>query len=67
MSGTVKVQAGPNTPLIDCKLMDYSAGGACLELSGQIRLPERFELFYGTTRKRCHTVWSKGRRIGVMF
>ena len=67
MSGTVKVQAGPNTPLIDCKLVDYSAGGACLELSGQTKLPDRFELFYGTTRKRCRIVWSRGRRVGVTF
>ena len=44
MSGTVKVQAGPNTPLIDCKLVDYSAGGACLELSGQIRLPRAIRI-----------------------
>ena len=67
MSSTAKVQAGPNMPLIACRLVDYSAGGACLELPGQIKLPDRFDFFYGTTRKRCRIVWTKGRRVGVTF
>jgi PilZ domain len=67
MSSTVKIQVGPKLPLIDCKLVDYSAGGACLEIFGQVKLPDRFEMFYGNTRKRCRVVWSKGRRVGVSF
>jgi hypothetical protein len=67
MAGTVKVQVGPKAPLIDCKLVDYSAGGACLEVFGQVTLPARFEMFYGGVRKRCRIVWTKGRRVGVSF
>jgi hypothetical protein len=67
MSSTVKLQLGPKTPLIDCRLVDYSAGGACLEVSGEVKLPERFEMFYGSVKKRCRIVWRKARRVGVSF
>jgi hypothetical protein len=67
MSSLVRLQIGPKMPVIDCKLVDYSAGGACLELSSNITLPDRFEMFHGTTRKRCRLVWSRGKRIGVSF
>lgn len=67
VSSVVKVQAGPKAPLIDCTLIDYSAGGACLEVPGQTKLPDRFEMFHGSIRKRCRIVWSKGRRVGVTF
>ena len=50
---------------IECILVDYSAGGACLQLQKLIDLPERFEMLYGTTRKRCRIVWKRGMRIGV--
>ncbi len=67
VSKTVKLQVSPKSPLIECRLVDYSAGGACLELNGQVKLPERFDMFYGTTKKRCRVVWSRGIRIGVCF
>ena len=62
-----KLIIDPKTPVIDCRVVDYSAGGACLEISGQIKLPSRFELLFGGTKKRCRVVWSKGRRLGVAF
>ena len=52
---------------VECILVDYSAGGACLQLQKLIDLPERFEILYGTTRKRCRVVWKRGMRIGVTF
>jgi hypothetical protein len=55
----------PKTPVIDCRVIDYSPGGACIEISGQIKLPDRFELLFGRIRKRCRTVWRAGRRLGV--
>ena len=58
---------GSKTPAIECILVDYSAGGACLQLQKLIDLPERFEVLYGTTRKRCRIVWKRGMRIGVTF
>ena len=54
-------------PVIQCILVDYSAGGACLQLEKFVALPQRFEVLYGTTRKRCRVVWKRGLRIGVAF
>ena len=67
ISGVAKIFVEPKAPLIDCILVDYSAGGACLQLEKFVALPERFELLYGTTRKRCRVVWKRGSRIGVTF
>jgi PilZ domain len=67
VSKTAKILTGPNAPVIDCGLVDYSAGGACLLLQKQIDLPQRFEVLYGTTRKRCRLVWKRGLRVGVAF
>jgi hypothetical protein len=62
-----KLIVGPKTPVIDCKVVDYSPGGACLEIFEQIKLPNRFELLFGGTKKHCRVVWSTGRRLGVSF
>jgi len=67
ISTKAKIVAGPKAPVIDCTLVDYSAGGACLQLEKSITLPERIEVLYGTTKKRCRIVWKRGMRIGVAF
>jgi hypothetical protein len=64
-SSVAKLIVGPKDPLIDCNV--YSPGGACLEVCGQFKLPDRFELLFGGTRKHCRVVWSVGRRLGVSF
>jgi hypothetical protein len=66
-SDVAKLIVDPKAPVIDCRVVDYSPGGACLEISGQTKLPNRFELLFGGTRKRCRIVWSAGRRLGVAF
>lgn len=66
-SDVAKLILDSKAPVVDCKVIDYSPGGACLEISGQIKVPNRFELLYGGTRKRCRVVWSAGRRLGVAF
>jgi hypothetical protein len=67
VSSAARIIVDQRAPVIDCGVVDISAGGACLELPGQIRLPPRFELLHGRTRKRCRLVWKAGRRIGVAF
>ena len=67
ISSEAKLMVGPKAPPVDCNIVDYSAGGACLEICGQIELPDRFELLFGGTRKRCRVVWKAGRRLGVSF
>jgi len=67
VSKVAKIFVGPKAPAIECILVDYSAGGACLQLLKFVQLPERFEVLYGTTRKRCRVVWKRALRIGVTF
>ena len=67
ISGVGKLIVGPKDPVIDCRVVDYSPGGACLEVFGQTKLPNRFELLFGSTKKRCRVVWNAGRRLGVAF
>jgi hypothetical protein len=54
-------------PAIDCDVIDFSAGGACLDVPGKPILPPRFELIHGDTRKPCRMVWGRGTRVGVVF
>ena len=67
ISSVAKILCEPKAPVIECTLIDYSAGGACLHLQKPMELPSRFELIYGTTRKRCRMVWKRGMRVGVAF
>ena len=67
VSSTAKIIVDTKTPAIDCTVVDYSVGGACLQVTGQIALPARFELLHGLTRKRCRIVWKERNRVGVTF
>jgi PilZ domain-containing protein len=58
---------GPKQPAIACRLIDYSRGGACLEVSPTVTLPGRFELLHGSVKKKSRVVWRRGMRIGVAF
>ena len=62
-----KIIIDPKSPVIDCGIVDYSAGGACLEVVPPRSLPQRFELLYSGTRKKCRVVWTRGARLGVSF
>ena len=67
ISSVAKIFPDAKAPVIDCILIDYSAGGACLQLQKFVDLPQRVEVLYGTTRKRCRIVWKRALRIGVAF
>jgi hypothetical protein len=67
MGSTATIIVGPKVPAISCNIIDYSAGGACIEFCGKVALPGRFELLYGAIRKKCRIVWTKGIRLGVVF
>jgi len=67
MSREAKITAAPKSLPIACTLVDYSAGGACLQLFPMVALPDRFELLYGNVRKKCRIAWRRGIRIGVAF
>lgn len=67
ISNVAKIFFDSKAPVIDCILIDYSAGGACLQLQKVVDLPQRFDVLYGTTRKHCRIVWKRGTRLGVAF
>ena len=62
-----QIIVGPKQPVITCRLIDYSPGGACLEIFPMVPLPERFELLHGSVKKKSRIVWRRGIRIGVAF
>jgi hypothetical protein len=67
MASVSKIVVEPKLPVINCANVDYSAGGACLEVGAGVVLPNRFELISGSAREKCRTVWSRGIRVGVAF
>jgi hypothetical protein len=67
MGKSGQIVVAPRAPVIKCTIVDYSAGGACLEIFPIVALPERFELLYGNVKKRSRIVWRRGIRIGVAF
>ncbi len=67
MSSKAKVIVPSKSTPVECTLVDYSAGGACLELFPMVALPDRLELVYGSVRKKCRIVWRRGIRVGVAF
>ena len=66
VSRTAKIILPKGAP-IECTIVDLSAGGACLDLAEPDRLPQRFTLVHGATKKNCLIKWKKFRRIGVQF
>jgi PilZ domain len=67
MSRTGKLIVGPKQTVLTCKVVDYSAGGACLEVNGQDPVPDRFEFLYGSVKKKSRVVWRRGLRFGIAF
>jgi hypothetical protein len=62
-----QIIVGPKAPVIACRLVDYSRGGACLEIFPMVEVPDRFELLHGGVKKKCRVAWRRGVRIGVAF
>jgi hypothetical protein len=62
-----QIIVSPKLPAVACRLVDYSPGGACLEIFPMVQVPERFDLLHGSVRKRSRVVWRRGIRIGVAF
>jgi hypothetical protein len=52
ISNEPKLIVAPKSSPIACTVVDYSAGGACLQLFPMVTLPDRFALFYGNVRCR---------------
>ncbi len=64
---TGRLLLGPKTTPIECRVVDMSAGGACLELQRTYDLPKQFEFLHGSTKRFCTLAWTRGFRIGISY
>jgi len=53
--------------VIECRVVDLSPGGACLELMGDVEIPKKFVFLHGGVKKRARLIWRKGYRFGASF
>ena len=68
VSKTAKIFAEKKgSPVIDCHVIDLSPGGACLELTRDAEIPERFVLLHGGVKKKGRLAWRKGYRFAMVF
>ena len=54
---------------VSCKLRNISEGGACLEVSSQMDIPDAFtlEVDIDHLKRLCRVCWRNRNRIGVAF
>ncbi len=64
---TGKILLAEKAAIIDCRVVDLSAGGACLEFSKIYDLPRRFTFLHGSSRMLCRLAWTRGYRVGIEY
>ena len=54
---------------IACTVRNLSSSGAAVEVAAPVSLPPSFMLLIEKDQfiRRCHPVWSNGKRIGIAF
>jgi PilZ domain len=57
----------PSSGPIECRVVDLSSGGACLESSILLDFPQRFEFRHGGVRRYCTLAWKRRYRFGIQF
>jgi hypothetical protein len=62
-----RIATDAKAPTLECRIIDISASGACLEVSTPSAVPQRFDLHHAGSRKKCNVVWKRGYRLGVSF
>jgi PilZ domain len=63
------VITAPDAPWIECKIVDVSENGVCLDV-GALVVPAIFAISFtssGTVRRVCARVWRRGGLIGARF
>jgi hypothetical protein len=67
LKGRVLFNGGQNS--LDCLIRDMSATGARLELSANVTLPDRFDLYLPHRDETCkvHLQWRRGSQLGAAF
>jgi hypothetical protein len=64
---TGRILVAGSVAVIECRVLDLSAGGACLEFSRRYDLPKRFTFLHGTSRTLCRLAWIRGYRAGIEY
>ena len=62
------IQDLPGRTYIECRVIDMSTGGACIELEHEASLPSEFRIvldFYFSTL--CQVMWRHENKLGVAF
>ncbi|HUI95609.1 MAG TPA: PilZ domain-containing protein [Xanthobacteraceae bacterium] len=67
VSNTATIILDPKKPGVACSVVDISAAGASLQVAYPEKLPKRFWLMHGKTKKSCLVIWRRHHRIGVQF
>jgi hypothetical protein len=64
-AGTIEFGGGA----IDCTVRNRSDGGAALDVTSPVGIPEHFTLFVPADGQHlsCTVIWRKEKRIGVRF
>ena len=64
-AGTIEFDGGS----IDCTIRNRSPTGAALDVASPVGIPHEITLNIVSSRERqrCHIVWRKEKRIGVVF
>jgi hypothetical protein len=54
---------------IECRVRNLSPIGACLDVAGQIGIPDEFTLLveHEQLKKKCRVIWRTPTRLGVQF
>jgi hypothetical protein len=54
---------------IECRVRNLSPVGACLDVAGQIGIPDEFTLVvaHEHLKKKCRVIWRNPARLGVEF
>ena len=72
-SGSRMITSGPgriliaNKPAIDCKVEDFSQGGARLQIEEMLCIPDLITLAFGNTQKEARVAWRALHEVGVKF
>ena len=67
LKGRVVFNGGQNS--LECLIRDISSTGARLEVSANVTLPDRFDLYLPHRDETCkvHSQWRRGSQLGVAF
>jgi hypothetical protein len=64
-SGTISLAGGS----VECRIINLSTAGACLEINGTKAIPDTFKLMVkpDNVLRTCKVIWQQYNRVGVFF